>query len=88
MYVQLHTRANSAARGEVLAVLGQVTQTAAIPARPAARNAVASRVIADGLPGTSPTSPAASLIAGRSDGSIAVSDGFAPYFTAFSGCEI
>jgi len=53
-YVQFHTRANSAARGEVLEVLGQVTQNAATPARPAARNAAASRIIADGLPSISP----------------------------------
>ena len=32
MYVQLHTRHNSAARGEVLDVRGQTAQHAAIPA--------------------------------------------------------
>jgi hypothetical protein len=53
-YVQLHTRANSAARGEVLEVLGQATQNAAIPARPAARSAAASRMIPNGLPSISP----------------------------------
>jgi len=58
-YVQLHIRANTAARGEVLEVLGQVTQNAAIPARPAARNTPASRVIPNGLLSISPLSPAA-----------------------------
>jgi hypothetical protein len=48
-YVQLHTKANNAARGEVLAVLGQATHIAAIPARPAARSATASRTIPNGL---------------------------------------
>ena len=33
-YVQLHTRPNSDARGEVLEVLGQAAQNTAIPARP------------------------------------------------------
>src|SRR5687767_8184567 len=58
-YVQLHVRANSAARGEVLEVLGQATQNAAIPARPATRNAPASRIIPNGLLSISPISPAA-----------------------------
>ena len=41
-YVQPHVRANSAARGEVLEVLGQAAQNAASPARPATRNTPAS----------------------------------------------
>src|SRR5688572_1509588 len=58
-YVQLHIRANSAARGEVLEVLGQATQNAAIPARPATRNVPASRIIPNGLLSISPISSAA-----------------------------
>ena len=58
MYVQLHTRDNSAARGEVLDVRGQAAQNAAIPARPAARSAAAKNQ-SDGLPSMSPAFPAA-----------------------------
>ncbi len=43
-YWAAQVRANSAARGEVLEVLGQAAQNAAIPARPATRKAPASRV--------------------------------------------
>jgi hypothetical protein len=57
MYAQLHARANSAARGEVLEVLGQAVQNAAIPARPAARSAAASRMIPNDLASISPTFP-------------------------------
>src|SRR5262245_14863295 len=45
MYVQPHVKANSAARGEVLELLGQAVQNAAIPASPATRNTIASRVV-------------------------------------------
>jgi hypothetical protein len=55
MCVQLQSRANTAARGEVLELLGQAAQNAAIPTRPAARNTPASRVIPNGLPNISLT---------------------------------
>jgi hypothetical protein len=58
-YVQLHIRANSAARGEVLEVLGQAAQNAIIPTSPAARNAPASRIVPNGLLSVSPISPTA-----------------------------
>jgi hypothetical protein len=44
-YVQPHVRAKSAARGEVLEVLGQAAPNAAIPARPATRRTPASRLV-------------------------------------------
>ncbi len=59
-YVQLHARANSAARGEVFAVLGQAAQNPAIPARPAARSPAPSTMIPNGLPSISPNPPVAS----------------------------
>ena len=59
MYVQLHRVVNIAARGEVLAVLGQTAQSAAIPARLAAKSAAASRTIPKGLPRISPAFRAA-----------------------------
>src|ERR687892_732459 len=56
-YVQLHTRVNSAAKGEVLEVLGQAAENATIPARPAARNAPASRIVPNGVLSISPIFP-------------------------------
>ena len=53
-YVQLHARANSDARGDVLAVLGQAAQSPAIPARPAPRSTAASTMIPNGLSNISP----------------------------------
>src|SRR5512145_1946247 len=53
-YVQPHVRANSAARGEVLEVLGQAAQDAAMPARPATRKTAASRVVPGVLLSISP----------------------------------
>jgi hypothetical protein len=59
IYVQLHTREISAASGEVLESLGKTAQNAAIPARPAARSAAASRTNPKGLRGMYPAFPAA-----------------------------
>jgi hypothetical protein len=53
-YVQPHVRANSAARGEVLDVLGQAAQNAPIPASPATRKTPASRVVPKVLLSISP----------------------------------
>jgi hypothetical protein len=47
---QLHTRVNSASRGEVLEVLGHAPQAATIPVTPAARKAPAIRTVPNGLP--------------------------------------
>ena len=44
-YVQLHTKDNSAARGEVLEVLGQAAQNAASPAILAMRKTPVSKVV-------------------------------------------
>src|SRR6185295_7519263 len=56
MYAQLHAAANSAARGEVLEVLGHTAHNAAIPAKPAARSAAASSMIPNGRPSIPPNS--------------------------------
>jgi hypothetical protein len=44
-YVQLHTKANSAARGEVSEVLGQAAQNVASPAILAMRKTHAKRIV-------------------------------------------
>jgi hypothetical protein len=58
-YVQPHVRANSAARGEVLELLGKTSQNAAIPASPATRKMLASRVVAKLLLSIAPLPSAA-----------------------------
>jgi len=54
-FVHPHIRANSAARGEVLEVLGQAAQNVAIPARPATRKTPASKVVPKVLLSISPS---------------------------------
>src|SRR5688500_2881089 len=49
-HAQVHTKANSAKRGEVSEVLGQAAQNTTIPARLAARNKPANRIAPSGLP--------------------------------------
>jgi len=56
-YVQLHTKANSAARGEVLEVLGQAAQNAASPAILAMRKTHVSKVVPRVLLSITPLPP-------------------------------
>jgi hypothetical protein len=56
-YVQLHTKANSAARGEVLEVLGQAAQNAASPAILAMRKTHVSKVLPRVLLSITPLPP-------------------------------
>src|SRR5688572_10188540 len=49
MHALLHTKAESAKRGEVLEVLGHAAQTAIIPVRLAATNTPASRTVPNGF---------------------------------------
>jgi hypothetical protein len=49
MHTQLHTKAISARRGEVLEFLGKAAKNTTIPARLAARNAAASRIVPTGF---------------------------------------
>jgi hypothetical protein len=56
-YVQLHTKANSAARGEVFEVLGQAAQNAASPAILAMRKTHVSKVVPRVLLSITPLPP-------------------------------
>ena len=56
-YVQPHVRATNAMSGELVDLLGQAAQAAAIPARPVTRKTLARRVVPRVVLNTSPLPP-------------------------------